>query len=101
MARRVNVWMGAYNHAMLKPTVLWGTASFLEGLIRPKPNKKEANIDEDGTVVAAGWKRKGKAVTGRSKALKDSAAYTPEFAVEVARLFVQSYAPLHAAMVVE
>ena len=83
---RVFLWMRAFGHAMMKPTILIGSLPGLSSLKRPKPPRPPKSQQ-------VYWKRSKRWAAGRTKHLKSSQVYTPEFCSRIDSLFQQVHQP--------
>ena len=83
---RVFLWMGSFGHAMMKPTIIIGTLPGLSSLKRPKPPRPPKSQQ-------VYWKRSKRWAAGRTKHLKSSQVYTPEFCSRIDYLFQQVHQP--------
>ncbi|CAE7458512.1 RHM1 [Symbiodinium natans] len=85
---RVFTYMGAFEHDMLKPTILMGTLPTLHRMKRRRPDPQKFRKIKS-TFYVNGKVGKKKTLTGR-KALQGSAAYTKCFCRDLHKTWVEA-----------
>ena len=84
-AQRIRTYMGAFGHALQKPSFLYGNLPHMNMLIKPVPSKNKHNGEKQGFYKAVA---QGK-VEGTNK-LAGAAEYTPQYCKEIFRAWQRS-----------